>query len=301
MTADLSVVPSEFQSRLTLARRETDAVLDRLLPAPSGHQSVIMEAVRYAILGGGKRFRPFLLAECARVFGHDHRSVWAAGAALECIHAYSLVHDDLPCMDDDDLRRGRPTLHKKFDEAIAVLAGDALQTHAFEILAGLEIPAETKCELISGLASASGVSGMIGGQVIDIQADEKSRNEQLITELQRLKTGALIRYAAQAGSILGGAPEKDRLNLCQYAEDLGLIFQITDDILDVEGDAATLGKAVKKDENLGKATFVSILGLVGAKEKAKQLADRAKGRLAPYGEKAQILVETVDYILVRDR
>ena len=292
---------SAFQNRLKSVQGHIEQDLDQWLPSPSGHQSVIMEAIRYAALGGGKRIRPFLLVETAGLFVNLNDAVWGAACALECVHVYSLIHDDLPCMDDDDFRRGRPTVHKVYDEAIAVLAGDALLTQAFEILGSIDAPVEQRAVLISKLARAAGTQGMIGGQVIDIRADEASRNEALITELQTLKTGALIRYAVEAGTVLGGADPEKAQNLLRYAEDLGLIFQFTDDILDVEGDANRLGKAVNKDENLGKATFVSILGLAGAKEKAQNLANRAKGRLEPFGEKAQILMDTVDYILVRDQ
>ena len=292
---------SVFKNRLSGAQLKTEQALSHWLPKPSGHQAVIMDAMRYAALGGGKRIRPFLLTETAKLFGVDDESVWGAASALECVHVYSLIHDDLPCMDDDDLRRGKPTVHIAYDEAIAVLAGDGLLTQAFEILGSLDVSAEARVMLIQGLAKAAGTQGMIGGQVIDIKADETTRNQALISELQNLKTGALIRYAVEAGTILGGASSEQTENLLAYADDLGLIFQITDDILDVEGDATRLGKAVQKDENLGKATFVSILGLEGAREKARNLSTRAKGRLEPFGQKAQILVDTVDYILVRDQ
>ncbi len=292
---------SIFKDKLTEAQSNTEQALDQWLPKPEGHQAVIMDAMRYAALGGGKRIRPFLLAETAELFGRDDDAVWGAASALECVHVYSLIHDDLPCMDDDNLRRGKPTVHIAYDEAIAVLAGDGLLTQAFEIMSGLDVSADVRVKLIQSLAKAAGTQGMIGGQVIDIMADEASRTEELISQLQSLKTGALIRYAVEAGSILGSANADQTENLLAYADDLGLIFQITDDILDVEGDAKRVGKAVKKDENLGKATFVSILGLEGAKEKARNLATRAKGRLEPFGQKAQILVDTVDYILVRDQ
>jgi len=278
-----------------------ETVLDTLIPRIEGPHCAVTEAMRYAALEGGKRLRPFLVIETARLIRTDDEAVWNAAAALECIHVYSLIHDDLPCMDDDALRRGKPTVHIAFDEAMAVLAGDALQTRAFEILTSLETAVDNKLELVAELASASGVNGMIGGQVIDITADEDQRTEELITRLQSMKTGALIKAAVRFGAILSGAGATERSSLDNYADDLGLLFQITDDILDVEGDASQMGKAARKDENLGKATFVSILGLAGAKEKAAQLAGRAKGRLEPFGEKAQILSETVDYVLLRDK
>ncbi len=292
---------NKFKVRLTEVQQRIETELSSVLPDPDGHQAVIMEAMRYATLGGGKRVRPFLLVETAQMFNADLSAVWPAACALECIHAYSLVHDDLPCMDDDDLRRGKPTVHKAFNEAIAVLTGDALLTHAFEILANIDAPAVVRIELVRELTRASGAFGMIGGQVIDIQADENARNSDIITELQRLKTGALIKSSVIMGAKIGNATERQLSSLASYADDLGLIFQITDDILDVEGKADRVGKAVGKDENHGKATFVSILGLESAKQKARELAGTAKGRLEPFGEKAQMLSETVDYILVRDQ
>lgn len=265
----------------------------------SGGNAVVMDAMRYAALGGGKRLRPFLLVLSAKLVGTDTPAIWQVAAALECVHVYSLIHDDLPCMDDDDLRRGKPTVHKAYDEAVAVLAGDGLLTRAFEILSHVDLPASMKVDLISGLSQAAGTYGMIGGQVLDMKAAEVEQSLASISKLQNLKTGALIKYAATAGAMIGGASEEQKQQLETYAEDLGLLFQITDDILDVTGDAKDMGKAVNKDENHGKATFVSILGLEGAKEKATILSDRAKGRLEHFGQKAQILIDVVDYVLNR--
>ena len=291
----------DFPSRLAELADKMETVLSDHLPRPQGHQSVIMEAMRYTALGGGKRLRPFLLVETARMLGHDSDGIYIAGAALECLHVYSLVHDDLPCMDDDDLRRGKPTVHKAYDEAIAVLAGDGLLTHAFDLLAmdSIHPDPNIRLKLISGLAKAGGVHGMIGGQVIDISVSESDRDEALITQLQALKTGALIEYAVSAGATLAGATQEQHKALQNYARDMGLAFQIKDDILDVEGDADLVGKAVGKDENLGKATFVSILGLEGAREKAAQLGARAKGHLEPFEKHAQTLCDTVDFVLHR--
>lgn len=235
------------------------------------------------------------------MLGGSDRNAMQVGCALECLHVYSLVHDDLPCMDDDDLRRGKPTTHKVYGEAMAVLAGDALLTLAFEGLssdAAHPDPA-IRSQLVLALARAGGVNGMIGGQVIDINVAETARDTDLITQLQRLKTGALIRFAAQAGGLISGASSTDLDALDCYANALGLAFQIQDDILDVEGDAALVGKAVGKDANLGKATFVSLLGLQGAKDKAQSLAETARDALAPYGEKAQTLLGTIDFVLER--
>lgn len=292
-------MPAEFRNRLVAVATQLETVLDDELPRAVGHQAVVAEAMRYAALGGGKRLRPFLLVEAARLFGVDHAGVWRAAAALECLHVYSLVHDDLPCMDDDDLRRGRPTVHKVYDEAIATLAGDGLLTLSFEMMAGCSDDPARALTLVRELAIAGGVNGMIGGQVIDMTVAEAGRDAALITELQNLKTGALIEFATHAGAVLGGASEADIAALRAYARDMGLAFQIKDDILDVEGDADLVGKAVGKDAALGKATFVSILGLEAAREKASELGARAKSHLRPYGKDAQTLCDTVDFVLDR--
>ncbi len=299
-TIKLSQQTESFLKRLSGVQSRMESVLSDILPKADGEQAIVMEAMRYAALDGGKRLRPFLAIETARLLGSETEVIWRAAAGLECIHVYSLIHDDLPCMDDDDLRRGRPTVHKAYDEAIAVLAGDALQTTAFDIISHLNTSESIRLSLIQELTRASGVYGMVGGQVIDIMAAEHDRNETLINRLQALKTGALIRCAVRFGALISESDTADRDNLTAYADDLGLLFQITDDILDIEGDAARMGKAARKDENLGKATFVSILGLEGAKDKARALAGRAKGRLEPYGEKGHILASTVDYVLTRD-
>ena len=291
----------EFSTRLASVASEMEETLASVLPSPEGHQAVIMEAMRYAALGGGKRLRPFLMVETARMLGYTDKGVHIAAAALECLHVYSLVHDDLPCMDDDDLRRGKPTVHKAYDEALAVLAGDGLLTHSFELLSRSDVHPDpsVRLDLVSGLAKAGGTHGMIGGQVIDISVSESDRDEALITQLQDLKTGALIEYAVSAGATLAGANIDQHKALQNYARDMGLAFQIKDDILDVEGDANIVGKAVGKDENLGKATFVSILGLEGARNKAAKLGDRAKGHLDAFGNTAQTLCDTVDFVLHR--
>lgn len=289
----------DFKTRLSDVASQLETVLAGLLPAPAGHQAIVCEAMRYAALGGGKRLRPFLVIESARLFGAQSKGVWQAAAALECLHVYSLIHDDLPCMDDDALRRGKPTVHIAYDEAIATLAGDALLTLSFDAMAGCSDRPKTALSLVKELASAGGVLGMIGGQVIDITVPEEGRTQALITELQNLKTGALIEFACVAGPMLAGASEADCALLRHYARDMGLAFQIKDDILDVEGDAALVGKAVGKDENLGKATFVSILGLEAAREKATDLGVRAKSHLDSFGKEAEILCQTVDFVLNR--
>lgn len=290
-----------FKNQLSSVAAEVEASLDRLLPVAHGEHAIIIEAMRYATLGGGKRLRPFLVIETARMLGGDLNNAMVIGCSLECLHVYSLIHDDLPCMDDDELRRGRPTVHKAYDEAIAVLAGDGLLTHAFALL-GQDICHDDpliRAKLVCELAQKGGVSGMIGGQVIDITVSETDRDEALITRLQAMKTGALIDYAVRAGGIMSGAGDETLESLSAYARDMGLAFQIQDDILDVEGDAVMMGKAVGKDENLGKATFVSLLGLEAAKDKAKSLGEQAKAHLSPFGAAADTLKETVDFVLQR--
>lgn len=289
----------DFPTRLRSVADLVEARLNELLPQAAGHQSVIMEASRYAALGGGKRLRPFLTVETARMLGGPLDAALTVGCALECLHVYSLVHDDLPCMDDDDLRRGKPTVHIAYDEAIAVLAGDALLTRSFGILASIDLPAELKAKLVEELAHASGMSGMIGGQVVDITVAEGERDEALITELQAMKTGALIDFAVRAGGLVSDVTPSHLTALSAYARDMGLAFQIQDDILDVTGDAAQVGKAVGKDADLGKATFVSILGLQGARDRAKLLGQQAKNHLEPWGASAQTLRDTVDFVLER--
>ena len=297
----MTLANQDFTARLAAVASEMEAVLAAHLPAPEGHQSIIMEAMRYAALGGGKRLRPFLMVETARMLGYEDKGVYIAAAALECLHVYSLVHDDLPCMDDDDLRRGKPTVHKAYDEALAVLAGDGLLTYAFELLCQDAVHPDpaVRVKLVADLAKAGGAHGMIGGQVIDISVSETDRDEALITQLQDLKTGALIEYGVLAGAALAGAAPEQTQALRLYARDIGLAFQIKDDILDVEGDAQLVGKAVGKDENLGKATFVSILGLEAAREKAKELGIRSKRHLETFGKAAQTLCDTVDFVLER--
>ena len=291
----------DFKSHLKAVSEEIEAVLRDILPLPSGNQKVVMEASRYAALGGGKRLRPFLMVETARMLGSLNKGVYIAGAALECMHVYSLVHDDLPCMDNDDFRRGKPTVHKKYSEALAVLTGDNLLTISFGLLADSKVHDDPniRMTLISDLAKAGGANGMIGGQVIDISKSSQIRDEIFISQLQKLKTGALIEYAVTAGATMSNASESEKTALKNYARDIGLAFQIKDDILDVEGDAEIIGKSVGKDDALGKVTFVSILGLENARIKASQLGKSAVAHLAPFGKKAEILSKTVDFILNR--
>lgn len=259
----------------------------------------VTEAMRYA-LRGGKRLRGFLVLEGARMLGLPEARAIAAAAAVEALHAYSLVHDDLPCMDDDDLRRGQPTVHRKWDEATAVLAGDALQTLAFELLCDPALgTAEVRLALVAGLARASGIDGMVLGQALDIAAETAGRSLTLeeITALQAGKTGALIGFAAEAGALIAGA---DPAPLRRYAAALGLAFQIADDILDVTGDEARTGKRVGKDAGAGKATFVSLLGLTGAQARAAELVAEAEAALAGYGSGAANLIAAARFVIARD-
>jgi len=244
------------------AQRATDAALRRLIPEVETPESRVFEAMRYSALAGGKRIRPFLVISCADIFNVSRNCSERVAAAVEMVHTYSLIHDDLPAMDDDDLRRGQPTCHKKFDEATAILAGDALLTLAFEVLADDEThrQPEVRSELVLELARAIGAKGMVGGQMLDLWAEDHALDVPEITRLQRMKTGALIAYSCNAGAILGRADGHQRQLLNGYAHDIGLAFQIIDDLLDVDGNAEELGKATNKDAAAGKATFVSLLG-----------------------------------------
>ncbi|MFN3722715.1 MAG: polyprenyl synthetase family protein [Paracoccaceae bacterium] len=259
----------------------------------------VIHAMRYAV-AGGKRLRGFLVLDSAALFNIPPDRAIAAAAAVECLHAYSLVHDDMPCMDDDDLRRGHPTVHVKWDEATAVLAGDALQTLAFDLLCDPALgTGDTRIALVQGLARASGAEGMVLGQALDIAAETAAAPLTLaqITRLQAGKTGALIRWSAEAGAVIAGA---DPAPLRAYATALGLAFQIADDILDETGDEAQTGKRLHKDAQAGKATFVSLLGLDGARAKARDLVAEATAHLAPYGERAKTLIDAARFVIARD-
>jgi farnesyl diphosphate synthase len=287
---------------LAAASRTVDETLERVLPRPEGLHARVQEAMRYAVFAGGKRLRPFLVLNSARLFGVDPARASRVGAAIEVLHTYSLVHDDLPCMDDDDLRRGRPTTHIAFDEMTAVLAGDALLTLAFEILAhhDTHTSAEVRSALVLRLAEASGSEGMIGGQMIDMQAAASAFGADEIILLQRLKTGALFEFSCEAGAILGQAGPDDRDRLRAYARDMGLVFQITDDLLDVTSTAEKTGKAVGKDKDQGKATLVSLMGVDGARAEALKIARRASDGLAGYGPAAAELRALPPFLLDRD-
>lgn len=308
----MSVSPDEFNRRLkSVADAIETHLMDRLGAAPQagdlGRPVRLIAAMRHAVTGG-KRIRPFLLMESAVLFGADGRTALAAGAALECIHCYSLVHDDLPAMDDDDLRRGRPTTHRAFDEATAILAGDSLLTLAFELLSRLNTDAETRIALVALFARVAGMAGMAGGQMLDLEAEGRfAAGKQplaltltAIEQLQAMKTGALLAAACEAGAILGRANDTQRHALALYARALGLAFQIADDLLDAEGDSATLGKVAAKDAGRGKATLVSVLGAEGARERLHNLINEAIAALAPFGERASTLSACARFIAARE-
>jgi farnesyl diphosphate synthase len=290
-----------FPEALEHAAEMTDAVLGGLLAVPSGLELRVTEAMRYAALSPGKRLRPFLVLAGAQLFGVARHCALHAAAAVEMVHAYSLVHDDLPAMDDSDLRRGRPTCHKMFDEATAVLAGDGLLTAAFGVLAHADTHADpaVRCELVAALAAAAGAAGMVGGQMIDLIAEKQRLDIGAITRLQRMKTGALIAFSCEAGAVLAKAPNESRLALRGYAHDLGLAFQIADDLLDVEGSAAETGKPVGADAAAGKATFVSILGVERARAQAGLLARQAQAHLDLFEGRAELLREAARFVITR--
>lgn len=292
---------SRLEAALKEAGAEVEAALDRLLPRSEGAEARVMDAMRYAVFNGGKRLRPFLVMESARLFSVAREAAVQVAAAIEMAHCYSLVHDDLPAMDNDDLRRGKPTTHRQFDEATAILAGDALLTRAFETLADLGAHPDpaVRCELVALLARSAGAQGMVGGQMIDLIAANRSMDVAQITRLQRLKTGALFSFACESGSILGKAAHASRHALHAYAHDMGLAFQIADDLLDVEGDAKSMGKAVRKDVKAGKATFVSLLGVERARAQAGMLADQAAAHLESFGPKADLLRDLARFVIER--
>lgn len=278
------------------------AMFDALLPLPTDPRARLVEAMRYAVLGGGKRLRPLLLTAVADMYRVDRTAALRAGIAIESIHVYSLVHDDLPCMDNGAMRHGKPTAHLAYDEATAVLAGDALHDFAFEVLADTATSSDpfTRAELILTLATASGSNGMAGGQMMDIVAETSQFDLPTITRLQQLKTGALLGASVEMGAILGKVPVEGRAHLRGYARDIGLAFQIADDLLDYEGDEAAAGKALRKDAAAGKQTFVSLLGPERAREQARMLVEQAVSHLGSHGQEAELLRDIARYIVERD-
>ena len=292
-----------LSSELERIAHEIDMRFDALLALPEDSRRRLYQAMRHAAIGGGKRLRPLLVCGAARLFAVDPECALRVGVAVEAIHVYSLVHDDLPAMDDDDVRRGRPTVHKVYDEATAILAGDAFQALAFEILAAEATHADpfVRAELVAALALAAGPGGMVGGQAMDMAAAETMHDLGNVTRLQQLKTGALIGFAIEAGAILGRLPPEGRSRLRGYAHDLGLAFQIADDLLDAEGDPTAMGKAAGKDSAAGKATFVALLGADRARAQARSLSQQAISHLGNFGREADLLREIAAYAVDRDR
>ncbi len=299
-----------FLAHLDAVAADTETLLNKLLAAKpidgeTTRPARLLEAMRYSSLGGGKRFRPFLVVESAGLFGVPRQNALMAGAALECVHCYSLVHDDLPAMDNDELRRGQPTAHRKFDEATAILSGDSLLTFAFDILSREETHADpaVRIALVRALARASGIGGMAGGQMLDLAAEGRFGAQKHgatdVRVLQGMKTGALLRFGCAAGGILASATPQQRDALERYGSAVGEAFQIADDLLDVEGDAALVGKQTGKDAAAGKATFVSVLGVPGAKARLQQLVADAENALATFGPSAAILIEGARFVADR--
>jgi len=295
--------PVSLNAALREISAEMDRQFDALLPIPDDPRANLYHAMRHAAIGGGKRLRPLLVFATARLFNVERIRAARASLAIECIHVYSLIHDDLPAMDDDDMRRGKPTVHKAYDEATAILAGDCLHALAFEILSheATHPDPHVRIELIADLAHASGPSGMAGGQAMDLEAEDTSFDLNTVTRLQAMKTGALIACAVEAGAILGRVSPDQRTSLRGYARDIGLAFQIADDILDVEGDEAAVGKALRKDGEAGKETFLSLLGLDRAREQARLLVDQSIEHLRDFGHEADLLRAIARYVLERDR
>ena len=298
-----AVAPLPLARALADIAQAVDARFDVLLPVPDDARADLYRCMRHAAIGGGKRLRPLLVAATAELFAVDRDAALRVGVAVEAIHVYSLIHDDLPAMDDDDLRRGKPTVHKAYGEATAILAGDCLHALAFEWLADPATHPDpfVRAELVADLARAAGPSGMAGGQAMDLAAAAAPFDLNAVTRLQQMKTGALIAASVEAGAILGHVPPEGRTSLRGYAHDLGLAFQIADDLLDAEGDAGTVGKALRKDADAGKATFLSLLGPARAREQCAMLVDQAIQHLHAYGAEADLLRDLARYVVARDR
>jgi farnesyl diphosphate synthase len=297
----MTLAPVDVPGALAEHGRTVEAAIDELLPLPDGHERPLVEAMRYATLGGGKRLRGFLVMEVAGLFGVAAASAARVAASVEMLHAYSLVHDDLPAMDDDDLRRGKPSTHKQFDEATAILAGDSLQCRAFEVLADAETHADpaARCELVAALGLASGSRGMAGGQMIDMATEGQALTAAEVGRLQALKTGRLIQYSAEAGAILGRASASVRTQVAAYGRDLGAAFQIADDVLDAVGTTEGIGKTAGKDAEAGKATLIALLGVDRARLQAEMLAEQAARHLSGFGPEADRLRALAAYVVQR--
>ena len=298
----------DFETVLAAHAAEVEQRLDRLLGGRPLQGEIVrperlLAAMRHGALDGGKRLRPFLVIESAALFEVDPVDALSIGAALECVHCYSLIHDDLPAMDDDDLRRGKPTVHKAFDEATAILAGDALLTYAFDILASGEstLAPEARLDLVAGLARAAGIGGMAGGQALDLAAEQSPPDEAGIITLQAMKTGALIRFACQSGAIAGAAGAEDRERLAEFGSAIGLAFQLADDLLDLSADEKTVGKATGKDAAAGKATLVALHGADWARRQLAGLVEQAEALIQPYGERGRLLTQAARFVASRKR
>ena len=295
-----------FEIALEMRAHVVEAALrglldSRILPGEIARPERLLAAMRHGVLNGGKRLRPFLVMETAALFGAEGDAVLRVAAALECVHCYSLIHDDLPAMDDDDLRRGQPTVHKAFDEATAILAGDSLLTYAFDIIAdpATDLPASVKAELVLGLARAAGPGGMVGGQALDLEAERKKPGEAGIITLQAMKTGALIRFACEAGAIIANAAPDDRDRLAEFGSAIGLAFQLADDLLDLTSSAEAMGKATGKDAAAGKATLAALHGGNWARQQLHGLVEQAQSLLEPFGERADLLKAAAVFIAER--
>lgn len=296
-----------FEAVLAVRAAALEALLrrlldERILSGEIARPERLVAAMRHGVLNGGKRLRPFLVMESAALFSADGEAALRVAAALECVHCYSLIHDDLPAMDDDDLRRGQPTVHRAFDEATAILAGDALLTLAFDILAdeATMLPAERRAALVLALARAAGTGGMVGGQTLDLEAERSRPDEAGIIRLQAMKTGALIRFACEAGAIIAGAAPKDRERLAEFGAAIGLAFQLADDLLDLTADANQMGKATGKDAAAGKATLVALHGAAWAQNQLHGLVEQAHALLEPYGEQAVLLKAAAEFVAARN-
>lgn len=304
MTKSADAFEKSLSAHAAIVEARLATLLDASIrPAELARPTQLIEAMHYGALNGGKRLRPYLVMQATRLFAGNEEAALQVGCALECLHSYSLVHDDLPAMDDDDLRRGQPTVHKKYDDATAILAGDGLLTYAFDIIASPEtpLPDATKVALVLELSRAAGIGGMAGGQMLDLAAEKQQPDEAGIVLLQAMKTGALLRFACEAGAIIAGRPADDRDRLRRFGEAIGRAFQVADDLLDITSDAATLGKATGKDAAKGKATLVGLKGTDWARSELDRLVSEANALLAPYGAEAEPLKEAAHFIAYRKK